>query len=126
MAQSASELKDKNQRGRKSTSNQMELTRVELMELDPMEVLEWEVERLEAGLNELEITIGASWTKSRKAYELNKALEMSKIDNQEAALHRLRLRLFQFSEKGYRLRLPPPASASPSLVIIMLMINVSD
>ena len=53
------------------------------MELDPMEVLEWEVERLEAGLNELEITIGASWTKSRKAYELNKALEMSKIDNQE-------------------------------------------
>ena len=83
MAQSASELKDKNQRGRKSTSNQMELTRLELMELDPMEVLEWEVERLEAGLNELEITIGASWTKSRKAYELNKALEMSKIDNQE-------------------------------------------
>ena len=83
MAQSASELKDKNQRGRKSTSNQMESTRVELMELDPMEVLEWEVERLEAGLNELEITIGASWTKSRKAYELNKALEMSKIDNQE-------------------------------------------
>ena len=83
MAQSASELKDKNQRGRKSTSNQMELTRVELMELDPMEVLEWEVERLEAGLNELEITIGASWTKSRKAYELNKALEMIKIDSQE-------------------------------------------
>ena len=61
----------------------MELSRAELMELDPMEVLEWEVERLEAGLNELEITIGASWTKSRKAYELNKALEMSKIDNQE-------------------------------------------
>ena len=48
-----------------------------------MEVLEWEVERLEAGLNELEITIGASWTKSRKAYELNKALEMIKIDSQE-------------------------------------------
>ena len=64
MAQSANELKDKNQRGRKSTSNQMELSRAELMELDPMEVLEWEVERLEAGLNELEITIGASWTKS--------------------------------------------------------------
>ena len=57
MAQSASELKDKNQRGRMSTPNQMELTRLELMELDPMEVLEWEVERLEAGLNELEITI---------------------------------------------------------------------
>ena len=53
------------------------------MELDPIEVLDWEVERLEAGLNELGITIGASWSKSRKAYELNKALEMSKIDNQE-------------------------------------------
>ena len=61
----------------------MELSRAELMELDPMEVLEWEVERLEAGLNELEITIGNSWTKSRKAYELNKALEMIKIDSQE-------------------------------------------
>ena len=83
MAQSANELKDKNQRGRKSTTNQMELSRAELMELDPMEVLEWEVERLEAGLNELEITIGNSWTKSRKAYELNKALEMIKIDSQE-------------------------------------------
>ena len=83
MAQSASELKDKNQRGRKSTSNQMELSRAELMELDPIEVLDWEVERLEAGLNELGITIGVSWSKSRKAYELNKALEMSKINNQE-------------------------------------------
>ena len=88
MAQSASELKDKNQRGRKSTSNQMELTRVELIELDPMEVLEWDVERLEAGLNELEITIGASWTKSRKAYELNKALEMSRIDNHGFSIRR--------------------------------------
>ena len=53
------------------------------MELDPIEVLDWEVERLEAGLNELGITIGTSWSKSRKAHELNKALEMSKIDNQE-------------------------------------------
>ena len=83
MAQSASELKDKNSRGRKSTSNQIEMSKLELMELDPIEVLDWEVERLEAGLNELGITIGVSWSKSRKAYELNKALEMSKIDNQE-------------------------------------------
>ena len=66
----------------------MELTRVELIELDPMEVLEWDVERLEAGLNELEITIGASWTKSRKAYELNKALEMSRIDNHGFSIRR--------------------------------------
>ena len=40
------------------------------------------------------------------------------VGRREAALHRLRLRLFQFSEKlnRLRLRLPPPASASPSLV----------
>ena len=38
---------------------------------------------MEAGLKELGITIGVSWSKSRKAHELNKALEMIKIDNQE-------------------------------------------
>ena len=62
MAQSASELKDKNSRGRKSTSNQMEMSKLELMDLDPIEVLDWEVERLEAGLKELGITIGVSWS----------------------------------------------------------------
>ena len=40
MAQSASELKDKNSRGRKSTSNQMEMSKLELMDLDPIEVLD--------------------------------------------------------------------------------------
>ena len=85
MAQSQSELKEnKNSRGRnKSTSNQMEMSRLELLDLDPIEVLDWEVEKLEAGLKELGITIGVSWSKSRKAHELNKALEMIKIDNQE-------------------------------------------
>ena len=64
MAQSASELKEnKNSRGRKSTSNQMEMSKLERMELDPIEVLDWEVERLEAGLKELGITIGVSWSK---------------------------------------------------------------
>ena len=61
----------------------MEMSKLELMDLDPIEVLDWEVERLEAGLKELGITIGVSWSKSRKAHELNKALEMIKIDNQE-------------------------------------------
>ena len=32
------------------------------MDLDPIEVLDWEVERLEAGLKELGITIGVSWS----------------------------------------------------------------
>ena len=73
-----------NSRGRnKSTSNQMEMTKQELMDLDPEDVFEWEVEKLEAGLKELGITIGISWSKSKKANELNKALEKMKIDNQE-------------------------------------------
>ena len=85
MAQSQSELKEnKNSRGRnKSTSNQMKMSKLELLDLDPIEVLDWEVEKLEAGLKELGITIGVSWSKSRKAHELNKALEKIKIDNQE-------------------------------------------
>ena len=85
MAQSQSELKEnKNSRGRnKSTSNQMEMSKLELLDLDPIEVLDWEVEKLEAGLKELGITIAVSWSKSRKAHGLNKALEKIKIDNQE-------------------------------------------
>ena len=74
MAQSQSELKEnKNSRGRnKSTSNQMEMSKSELLDLDPIEVLDWEVEKLEAVLKELRITIGVSWSNSRKAHELNK------------------------------------------------------
>ena len=80
MAQSQSDLKtQENSRSRKkSTANQMELSKQELLEMDPEEVLEWEVDRLEAGLKELGITIGVSWTKSKKVHELIKALE--KID----------------------------------------------
>ena len=86
MAQSASELKEnKNSRGRnKSTSNQMEMSRLELLDLDPIEVLDWEDKKLVAGLREFEITIGTSWSKWRKAYELKKALEKIKIDDQES------------------------------------------
>ena len=50
MAQSQSELEGKqNSRGRnKSTSNQMEMTKQELLAMDPEEVFELEVEKLEA------------------------------------------------------------------------------
>ena len=60
MAQSASELKEnKISRGRnKSTYNQIEMSKLDLLDLDPIEVLDWEVEKLEAGLKELGITIG--------------------------------------------------------------------
>ena len=80
MAQSQSELEGKqNSRGRnKSTSNQMEMSRLELLDLDPIDVLDWEFEKLDAGLKKLGFTIGISWSKPRKAYELKLALEKIK------------------------------------------------
>ena len=88
MAQSQSDLKtQENSRSRKkSTANQMELSKQELLEMDPEEVLEWEVDRLEAGLKELGITIGVSWTKSKKAHELIKALERIENDATETKI----------------------------------------
>ena len=77
MAQSASELNAKQGDSRsrnKSTSNQMEMSKQELLELDPEEVFDWEVEKLEAGLKELGVAIGVSKSKSKKENELNKAL----------------------------------------------------
>ena len=79
MAQSQSDLKLR----KKSTANQMELSKQELLEIDPEEVLDWDVDKLEAGLKELDITIGVSWSKSKKACELNKALEKIKNDDQD-------------------------------------------
>ena len=66
MAQSQKEPKDlmimERQRS-KSTSNQMALTKEQLLELDPEEVFEWEVEKLEEGLKTLDAKIGKPWTK---------------------------------------------------------------
>ena len=77
MAQSQKEPKDlmiiERQRSR-STSNQMALTKEQVLALDPEEVFDWEVEKLDEGLKKLDVTIGKSWSKSKKANELNKAL----------------------------------------------------
>ena len=63
-----------NRQRKKSTTAKMAVTRQQLMDMDPEEVFEWEVENLEAGLKELGVTVGTKWSKSKKAYELNKAI----------------------------------------------------
>ena len=59
---------------RKRSSSKMAVTKQEMLEMDANDICEWELENLEAGLIEFEITIGPKWTKSRKAVELNKTI----------------------------------------------------
>ena len=68
MAQSAKELDiEKNKSLRKKSTSNMAATRDQMMEMDPEDVLDWEVESLEAGLKELNITVGVRWSKPKKA-----------------------------------------------------------
>ena len=46
-----------------------------LLGMDPDEVFDWDSDNLDAGLKELDITIGKSWSKSKRAYELNLAIK---------------------------------------------------
>ena len=48
-----------------------------MMKMDPKDVFGWDVENLDAGLKEMNITIGTDWVKARKSFELCKALEES-------------------------------------------------
>lgn len=52
------------------------------MEMDLEEVFEWEVQRLEAALKELDITIDTSQKKTKKVHEFKKALEQIKTGGQ--------------------------------------------
>ena len=52
----------------------MAVTREKMLGMDPDEIFDWDAENLDAGLNELSITIGKSWSKSKKAHELSKAI----------------------------------------------------
>ena len=47
----------------------------DLLVMDPEEIFEWDSDKLDVGLKVLDITIGKNWSKSKKAYELNKALK---------------------------------------------------
>ena len=52
----------------------MAATKDEKMKIAPEEVFDWEVDALDDGLKELNVTIAKGWSKSRKAFELNKAI----------------------------------------------------
>ena len=53
-----------------STSAKMAVSKEELMELSPDDVFEFEVEKLDATLKELNISGYSGWKKSKKAHEL--------------------------------------------------------
>ena len=48
--------------------------RSELLGMDPDEVFEWDAPKLDGALKLLEVQLGSTWTKSKKAYELHKAI----------------------------------------------------
>ena len=56
----------------------MSTSKEDMLNMDPEAVFEWEVEALDAGLKEFGVTIGKTWTKSEKAFELNKTILDSK------------------------------------------------
>ena len=80
MAQSANELDiEKKKSIRKKSASNMAATRDQMMEMDPQEVFEWEVDMLESGLKELNVTVGVKWTKPKKAYELFDAIRQLQV-----------------------------------------------
>ena len=46
----------------------------QLMAMDPNEVFDMDAAALDSALEELKITVGTNWSKSKKAFELNKAI----------------------------------------------------
>ena len=68
------ELNISEQKQRKKSTTKMALTKEEIEKIDPEEVFEWDVETLDAALKELNVTIGSSWSKSKKEHELTKAI----------------------------------------------------
>ena len=52
----------------------MSITEEKMIEMEPEGVFEWNVDELDAGLREFNVTVGTNWTKSKKAYELSKII----------------------------------------------------
>ena len=72
-------LNTKNTQRKSSTSSSKMAVPVEqLMELESDEIFDWDVETIDATLKELRITVGTTWKKSKKAYELIKEIEKMK------------------------------------------------
>ena len=61
----------------------MPVTKQDLVDMDPEEIFECEVDNLDAGLKELGITDCTKWSKSKKAYYLNEAILEVKPKNFE-------------------------------------------
>ena len=53
----------------------MSMDKAELRKIDPDEVFEWDTNKLDGALKELEIKGGSAWNKAKKAHELHKALK---------------------------------------------------
>ena len=64
-------------------SSKMSLTKEQLMEMDTEEIFDWTVEKLDAALKELNVTGATAWNKSKKARELDKAIEKMKTKEVE-------------------------------------------
>ena len=71
---------------KRSTSSTMAVSKEELMELGPDDVFEFEVEKLDATLKELNISGYSGWKKSKKAHELIKFMESMKNVNEDEKL----------------------------------------
>ena len=54
----------------------------QLMAMDPDEVFDMDSPALEDALTELKITVGTTWSKSRKAHELSKAIRNLNLGDQ--------------------------------------------
>ena len=74
------------QQRKRSTSSAMAVSKEELMELSPDDVFEFEVEKLDATLKELNISGYSGWKKSKKAHELIKFIESMKNVNEDEKL----------------------------------------
>ena len=74
-----------------------------MLEMDPKEMFGWDVANLDAGLKELNITVGMDWNKQRKAYELCKGLEQLKEVNVKANASQdsnvVMMQMFQMMQK---------------------------
>ena len=64
----------------------MAVSKEELMELNPDDVFEFEVEKLDATLKELNISGYSGWKKSKKAFELIEIIKSMKNVNEDEKL----------------------------------------
>ena len=91
---------------KRKNSTKMATNKEAMMDMDPKEVFGWDVENLDAGLKELNVTIGTDWVKSRKAYELCKALEEAQMTgdmpNLEAGDSNMMMQMFKMMQDDLR------------------------